>query len=86
MVPSTEILRILKPRDGPRITSIIIVRVAHIVVEEVTHLMNVIAYMVFHQTTKGKNSLLTMPLQLKRKMRVRRLQSRRNLRSLLALV
>jgi len=36
MVPSTEFLRILKPRDGSRITSIIIVRHAHIVVEEVT--------------------------------------------------
>jgi len=54
MVPSTEILRILKPRDGPRMTSIIIVRNAHIVVEQVTQLMNIIAYIVFHQTTKGE--------------------------------
>jgi len=48
MVPSIEILRILKPRDGPRMTIIIIVRDAHIVVEEVTQLINVIAYTVFH--------------------------------------
>jgi len=36
IVPSTKILRILKPRDGLRMTSIIIVRNAHIVVEEIT--------------------------------------------------
>jgi len=74
------------PRDGPRMTIIIIVRDAHIVVEEVTQLINVIACMVFHQTTKGENSLLTMSLQLKRKMRVRHLQTKRNLSSLLAFV
>jgi len=73
MVPSTEILRILKPRDALKMTSIIIVRNAYIVVEDVTQLMNVITYMVFHQTTKGENSLLTISLQLKRQMRVRRL-------------
>ena len=64
MVLSIEILRSLKPRDGPRMTSIVI-RNAHIVVKEITQLMNVIAYMVFHQTTKGENSLLTMLLQYK---------------------
>jgi len=86
MAPSTKILRILKPIDGPRMTSIIIVRDAHIVVEEVTQLINVIDYMIFHQTTKGENSLLTMSLQLKRQMRVRRLQIERSLNSLLVLV
>jgi len=86
MVFSTKILRILKLRDGPRMKSIIIVKNAHIVVEEVTQLMNVIAYMVFHQTKNGENSLLTMPLQLKRQMKVRHLQTKRNLSSLLALV
>jgi len=76
MVSSSEILIILKSRDGLRMTSIIIVRDTHLVLKEVTHLMNVIAYMVFHQTTKGENSLLTMPLQLKRQMRVRYLQTK----------
>jgi len=38
------------------------IRDAHIVVEEVTQLINVMDYMVLlHQTTKGENSLLTMP-------------------------
>jgi len=78
MIPST---------DGPRMTSIIIIRNAHIVVEEVTQLMNVIAYMVFHQTKKGEeNSLLIMLLQSKPQMRVRHLQTKRSLNSLLALV
>jgi len=86
MVPSTEILRILKSRDEPRITSIIVVRNAHIVVEEVTQLMNAITCMVFHQTTKGENSMLTMSLQLKKQMRVRHLQTKRNFNSLLVLV
>ena len=86
MFPSTEIFRILKPRDGPRMTSIIIVRDAHIVVEEVTQLMNAIVYMVFHQITKGENSLLIMSLQLKRQTRVRHLQIKWNLSNLLALV
>jgi len=45
---------------------IIIVRNVHIMIEEVTQLMNFIAYMVFHQSTKGESSLLTMPLQLKK--------------------
>jgi len=67
-------------------TNIIIIRNAQIVVEEVTQLMNVIAYMVFHQTTKGENSLLTMLLQSKLQMRVRRLQTTRSLNSLLVLV
>jgi len=83
MVPSTKIIKL---RDGPRMTSIIIVRNAHIVVEEVTQLINVIAYMVFHQTTKGEIFLLTISLQLKRQMRVRHLQPKRNLSSFLALV
>jgi len=67
-------------------TSIIIVSDAHILVENVTQLMNAIAYMVFHQTTKEENYLLTMPLQLKRQMRVRHLQTKRNLNNLQALV
>jgi len=55
MVPTTEIFRIHKPRDGPRMTSITIVRNAHVVVEEATQFMNVITYMIFHQTTKREN-------------------------------
>jgi len=54
-------------------TSIIIIRNAHIVVEEVTQLINVIAYIDFHQTTKGENFLLPMLLQSKLQMRVRHL-------------
>ena len=73
MVFSTKILRILKLRDGPRMKSIIIVKNAHIVVEEVTQLINVIAYIDFHQTTKGENFLLPMLLQSKLQMRVRHL-------------
>ena len=55
-------------------------------VDEVTQLMKVIAYMVFHQTTEGENFLLTMSLQLKRQMRMRHLETKRNLSSLLVLV
>ena len=65
MVPSIEILRILKSRDEPRMTSIIIVRNAHIVVEQVTQLMNVIAYMVFHQTTKGEKFFVNNVIVIK---------------------
>jgi len=86
MVPSIEILIILKQRDGPRMTIIIIVRYAHIVVGDVTQLINVIACTIFHQTTKGENYLLTMSLQLKRQMRMRHLQTKMNPSSLLALV
>ena len=64
----------------------LIIRHAHIVVDEVTQLMKVIAYMVFHQTTEGENFLLTMSLQLKRQMRMRHLETKRNLSSLLVLV
>jgi len=39
MVSTTEILRIIKSRDGPRKTSITIVINAHIVIEDVTQLM-----------------------------------------------
>jgi len=52
MISTTKILIILKPRDGPSMTSITIVRNAHIVVEEVTQLINVITYIIFHQTRK----------------------------------
>jgi len=79
MVLSTEILKILKSRDGPRMTSITIVRNAYIVdivVEEVTQLMNVITYMVLHRTRKEENPVLIMPLQSKLQMRVRHLQPR----------
>jgi len=66
MVPSTKILKILKPRDGSRMTSIIIVRHAHIVVEEVTQLMNVIAYMVFHQNYKRRNFFVNNATTIKK--------------------
>jgi len=62
IVSSTKILIILS-RDGLRMTSITVVRNAHIVVEEATQLMNVTIYMVFHQTTtKRENHRLTMSL------------------------
>jgi len=48
--------------------------------------MNVIAYTVFHRATKGENPILTMPLQEKLQMKVRHLQTKRNLSSLRALV
>jgi len=68
-------------------TNIIIVRNTHIMVEEVTQLMNVIAYTVFHKNYKWRKFFVNNATAIKKANESKtHLQIERNLSSLLALV